>query len=300
MLGWLNFIEESTPHRPTRRHTHRRADTPVRLYHFRMFAAHLRSWSLTPDGGPILTASGGVLPVVWRGRPAMLKIATCEEERRGNALMTWWDGHGAAQVWAHDDDAILLERAQPQPALADFSAAGHDDDAIRIACDVVAQLHAYRAPDPPPLVALRDWFASLLASEATDAILRRSQATAAALLAEPPVDEAVLHGDIHHRNVLHFGDRGWRAIDPKALRGARAFDYANLFCNPSHDIAVDHTRFERRVAIVADVARLDPRTLLRWILAWSGLSAIWLIEDDEPAETRLQVAALAAHALDSR
>ncbi|WP_309250966.1 aminoglycoside phosphotransferase family protein, partial [Burkholderia multivorans] len=78
-----------------------------------MFAAHLRSWSLTPDGGPILTASGGVLPVVWRGRPAMLKIATCEEERRGNALMTWWDGHGAAQVWAHDDDAILLERAQP-------------------------------------------------------------------------------------------------------------------------------------------------------------------------------------------
>ncbi|MBU9161785.1 aminoglycoside phosphotransferase family protein [Burkholderia multivorans] len=228
-----------------------------------MFAAHLRSWSLTPDGGPILTASGGVLPVVWRGRPAMLKIATCEEERRGNALMTWWDGHGAAQVWAHDDDAILLERAQPQPALADFSAAGHDDDAIRIACDVVAQLHAYRAPDPPPLVALRDWFASLLASEAIDAILRRSQATAAALLSEPPVDEAVLHGDIHHRNVLHFGDRGWRAI-------------------------------------VADVARLDPRTLLRWILAWSGLSAIWLIEDDEPAETRLQVAALAAHALDSR
>ncbi|WP_373861963.1 aminoglycoside phosphotransferase family protein, partial [Burkholderia multivorans] len=85
--------------------------------------------------------------------------------------------------------------------------------------------------------------------------------------------------------------RDRRDTAPVASDGGRAFDYANLFCNPSHDIAVDRTRFERRVAIVADVARLDPRTLLRWILAWSGLSAIWLIEDDEPAETRLQVAA---------
>jgi streptomycin 6-kinase len=262
-----------------------------------MFDTHIRLWNLVPDGGPILTASGGVLPVVWHARPAMLKIATCDEERRGNALMTWWNGHGAAQVWLYDSDAVLLERAQPAPTLADYSASGHDDDALRIACDVVARLHAYRAPAPPALVPLRDWFGALLSYASKDRMLVHAAAIARQLLAGPLVDEVVLHGDIHHGNVLYFGDRGWRAIDPKGLRGARAFDYANLFCNPTHDIAVDPARFERRVDVVADAAKLDRHTLLRWIVAWSGLSAVWLIEDDLPPDTRMQVAALAAHAL---
>ncbi|WP_269504842.1 aminoglycoside phosphotransferase family protein [Burkholderia sp. IMCC1007] len=262
-----------------------------------MFDTYLRLWDLVPDGGPILTASGGVLPVTWHARPAMLKVATCDEERRGNALMTWWNGHGAARVWLRDSDAVLLERAQPAPTLAGMSAAGHDDDALRIACDAVARLHAHRADAPPALVPLHDWFYALLSYAADDDVLRRSAATAHRLLAGPLVDEAVLHGDIHHGNVLNFGDRGWLAIDPKGLRGDRAFDYANLFCNPAHDIAVDPARFERRVMLVAEAAQLGRHRLLQWILAWAGLSALWLMEDAQPPDTRLQVAALAAAAL---
>lgn len=275
----------------------RTARNALRLYHRLMFDRYLGLWGLVPDGGPILTASGGLLPVVWHARPAMLKVATCDEERRGNALMTWWNGHGAAQVWLHDGDAILLERAQPAPTLAGFSASGHDDDAIRIACDVVARLHAHRAPAPPATVPLHDWFYALLSLGTGNDVLRRSATRAHQLLAVPPVDEVVLHGDIHHDNILHFGDRGWRAIDPKGLRGERAFDYANLFCNPAHDIAVDPARFERRVMLVAEAAQLDRHRLLQWIHAWAGLSAVWLMEAELPPDTRLQVAALAAAAL---
>ncbi|WP_322087030.1 aminoglycoside phosphotransferase family protein [Burkholderia sp. BCC1999] len=263
-----------------------------------MFDRYLGLWGLVPDGGPILTANGGLLPVVWQGRPAMLKVATCDEERRGNTLMAWWNGHGAARVWQHDGNAILLERAQPAPSLAALSASGHDDDTMHIACNVVARLHAYRAPQPPAqVVPLHDWFRALLAYGGLDDVLRRSAATARTLLAAPTLDETVLHGDIHHDNILHFGDRGWLAIDPKALRGERAFDYANLFCNPAHDIAVDPVRFERRVALVADAARFDRLRLLQWILAWAGLSAVWSMEDGLPPDTSLAVAQLAAHAL---
>ncbi|MDN7849770.1 aminoglycoside phosphotransferase family protein [Burkholderia seminalis] len=264
-----------------------------------MFDRYLGLWGLVPDGGAILTASGGLLPVVWQGRPAMLKVATCDEERRGNALMAWWHGQGAARVWLHDGDAILLERAQPAPTLTALSAAGHDDDTIRIACNVVARLHAHRAPRLPPVVPLHEWFHAWLSRDAGDDVLRRSAAVARQLLTEtaPTVDEVVLHGDIHHGNLLHFGDRGWLAIDPKGLRGERTFDYANLFCNPAHDIAVDPARFERRVALVTDAAQLDRQRLVQWILAWSGLSAVWLMEDGLPPDTRLQVAQLAAIAL---
>ncbi|HDR9102033.1 TPA: 3'-kinase [Burkholderia vietnamiensis] len=264
-----------------------------------MFDTYLRRWDLVPDGGPILSASGGVLPVTRHAQPAMLKVATCDEERRGNALMTWWNGNGAARVWLHDRDAVLLERACATPTLGELSAAGHDDDAIRIACDAVARLHAHRAPQPPATVPLRDWFHALLAhahDDGHDEVLRVSAEIAQRLLAAP-VDEAVLHGDIHHRNVLNFGDRGWLAIDPKGLHGERAFDYANLFCNPAHDLAVDRARFERRVALVADAAQIDRQRLLQWIVAWAGLSAVWSIDDGRTADTPLQVAMLAARSL---
>lgn len=168
---------------------------------------------------------------------------------------------------------------------------------MRIACDVVARLHAYRASEPPSVVALHDWFQALLSDASANDVLCCSGTVARQLLDGPPVDEVVLHGDIHHGNILHFGDRGWHAIDPKGLRGDRAFDYANLFCNPSHDVAVDPVRFERRVTLVADAAKLDRRRLLQWILAWSGLSAVWLIEDGLLPDTRLQVGTLAAAAL---
>lgn len=102
----------------------------------------------------------------------------------------------------------------------------------------------------------------------------------------------MLHGDIHHDNILDFGPRGWLAIDPKRLIGERGFDYANLFCNPDHATATG--RFARRVAVVTEAAGLERKRLLQWILAWAGLSAAWCLSDGGPPETALAVAALAA------
>ena len=65
----------------------------------------------------------------------------------------------------------------------------------------------------------------------TAASLRTAENVAAELLASPR-DVTVLHGDIHHGNILDFGARGWLAVDPKGLVGERGLDYANLFCNP--------------------------------------------------------------------
>lgn len=89
----------------------------------------------------------------------------------------------------------------------------------------------------------------------------------------------VLHGDMHHGNVLNFGARGWLAIDPKGLIGERYFDHANLFCNPSDELVFRPGRLSRQLGIVAEAAHLDRARLLRWIVAWAGLSAAFLIGD---------------------
>jgi streptomycin 6-kinase len=110
----------------------------------------------------------------------------------------------------------------------------------------------------------------------------------------------VLHGDIHHNNILWFGHRGWLAIDPKGLIGERGFDYANLFCNPDPRTATAPGCFARRVEVVAEAARLDRTRLLQWILAWAGLSSAWLLDEGSSAETSLNVAELALAGLNHR
>ena len=120
------------------------------------------------------------------------------------------------------------------------------------------------------------------------------------MLLANPREQVVLHGDLHHDNVLDFGPRGWLAIDPHGLVGERGFEFANIFTNPdlsdpSQPVATQPERFHRRLVVVAEAAGLERCRLLQWILAWTGLSAAWFLAEKDPlAEVDLRVAALAA------
>jgi streptomycin 6-kinase len=155
----------------------------------------------------------------------------------------------------------------------------------------------------PALIPLADRFRDLEpAASAHGGILVRCLEAARDLLANPR-ELGPLHGDLHHDNVLDFGPRGWLAIDPHALLGERGFDFANIFTNPdladpSWPVAIHRDRFARRVAIVAAAAGLERTRLLRWILAWTGLSAAWFLGDGDSAAIDFEIAALAAAELD--
>lgn len=249
-----------------------------------VFEAYLERWQLLPDGPPIVTACSRLLPVRRSGEPAMLKIAGEAEEKLGGLLMTYWDGEGAARVLACEGDALLLERADDNGKLADMAKSGRDDEASRVLCGVAAKLHAPRGPLPPGLFPLSEWFQDLWPAAAEyGGVLAGSAAAARELLAAPQ-DVTTLHGDLHHGNVLEFGARGWLAIDPKRLVGERGFDFANIFCNPDLETATAPGRLTRQSYIVAETAGLDRQRLLKWILAYAGLSAAWWLGDGvEPA-----------------
>lgn len=234
----------------------------------------------------------------------MLKVATEPEEAFGGVLMEWWNGAGAARVLAHATPALLLERATTGRALSDLVRRGEDDEASRAICGVIAQLHAPRRIPPPRLVPLTQWFRDLT-DASHEGLLARSRTLALALLREPH-PPTVLHGDIHHDNILDFGTRGWLAIDPKRLIGDRTFDYTNLFCNPDLASAANPQQFARRLEIVVGTTDLDRTRLLQWLLAWCGLSAVWCLNDPlsvdvtdkDRLDIDLKVAELAAAELD--
>jgi streptomycin 6-kinase len=187
--------------------------------------------------------------------------------------MAWWNGQGAAPVLAHADNALLMARAEGGRSLAEAP----DTVAIPILCEAVAGLHAER-PDPPVVPPLAHLFRALL--EGVEPRLEGARRVARELLASPR-DEVLLHGDIHHFNVLDFGAEGWLAIDPWGYRGERAYDYANILKNPDLGRITAPGRFDLGCALIANAAGLDADRLLRWIYAHAGLAASWDLMDGQ-------------------
>ncbi len=281
---------------------------PARRRHFGQpdvddLEPYLIGWGLVVDGQEILTKSSRLLPVRIGGAPAMLKMSGDPQERIGSALMEWWGGNGAARVLAREGNALLLERAVGTRSLAAMSRSGEDAEACRVLCGTARDLRASRPTSPPELTPLEARFRDFAPAAARfGGIMHRSAIASQSLLATPR-DVAILHGDLHHENVLDFGDRGWLAIDPKGLIGERDFDYANIFCNPDlsdplPSVATLSHVFSARVALVADLAVLERRRLLLWVLAWAGLSAAWIIDSGETPTVSLAVAQFAAAELD--
>jgi streptomycin 6-kinase len=207
--------------------------------------------------------------------------------------MAWWDGEGAARVLAQDENAILLERAEGKSSLIEMVRNDRDDEATRIICNVVAKLHAPRQKPRPTLIPLEERFKDLFATADTNSRFAPSAAAASNLLAMPR-HRQLLHGDIHHENILDFGDRGWLAIDPHGLLGERDFDYANIFRNPEHDMAAITKNLDRRLEIVTAAAGLEHQRLLTWILAEAGLSAVWHMGDGTQPDADLALIEMAA------
>ena len=94
----------------------------------------------------------------------------------------------------------------------------------------------------------------------------------------------LLHGDLHHYNILRDSRRGWVAIDPKGVIGEIEYELGAGFRNPGQPPVYYAARevVEQRLRILS--ARLDivPERVLAWAYAQAVLSAIWLVEDGIP------------------
>lgn len=247
-------------------------------------------WALTSPSVVTETATSVIYRATAAHGPAALKLlkpGAGDDEARGGAMLEWFGGHGAARVFGLAPDAVLMEWLDGE-TLGDVARAGRDDAATLVLADVVERLHARRDATPPELTPLRRRFASLFRlgldawPDETRPLVARATAIAADLLdADAPATP--LHGDIHHDNILHSGDR-WLAIDPKGLIGDAAYDYANSFQNPERAdaLVLDAGRIARHAAALAERTAIPRRHLLAWAVAHTALSGAWNIEDGTP------------------
>jgi streptomycin 6-kinase len=97
----------------------------------------------------------------------------------------------------------------------------------------------------------------------------------------------LLHGDLHHENILQAKRRPWLAIDPKGVVGEPAYEVGALLRNPIPHMFEEspdnlRRRQARRLDILAEMLNIDRQRLWGWSLAQAVLSAWWSYEDGEP------------------
>jgi len=122
-------------------------------------------------------------------------------------------------------------------------------------------------------------------------VARTGGRTARALLAEPQ-DVVVLHGDIHHGNVLTApGAAGSPSIRRACTASARSTTRTS--CNPDRATATAPGRLARRLDTVSE-AHTSIGTSAEVGGGLRGLSAAWSLEDGEDAALALTVMRLAS------
>ena len=207
-------------------------------------------------------------------------------------------GNGTVRIIERLADAVLLERLDPGTPLSTLVANGQDDEATRILVRTIQQMRADSIPAGVPAAAdLGVSFASYLESgdrRLPPSVVRDANRIYGELCASQ-TDVRLLHGDLHHDNVLFDARRGWVAIDPKGVIGEVEYEVAAALRNPIAQPAVfaEARVFARRLDVLADELRLDAERVKRWAFATAVLAAIWIVEDDDDLAVGEQWIALA-------
>jgi streptomycin 6-kinase len=243
------------------------------------------------------------------GSEAVLKLGppTAVELRREVAALRHFDGGGAVRLLAADlpRGALLLELASPgEPARSRVPAM--DLVATAAIITVMRRLHRPLPPEQMELPALpalavrnRRTFATYLRRHRGDSPLpRRLVARAQELsdeLCASAASRVVLHGDLHHDNVLRAARDPWLAIDPHGVVGDPGAEIAPLLYNPdpaNRDPALT-ALVPARLDQLADGLGLDPDRVVAWGFVGAVLSAVWAAADPTaPATRALDVAQL--------
>ncbi|MBB5133553.1 streptomycin 6-kinase [Thermocatellispora tengchongensis] len=259
-----------------------------------------RDWELTVGEPYELSYHYVTRVVLGDGTPAVLKLGvpgahSLAEEAPALAA---FGGRGAVRLLRAglDRGALLLERVTPGRRLRDL-VPGRDAEATSALAAVMRRLHVppppgCPIPDASSQVTAFDEYAARFGEHGPlplDLVVR-----AGGLMRElcaSATGRVVLHGDLHHDNVLAATREPWLAIDPHGLVGDPGYDTGTLLHNPEPD-----DRDEALTALVparaeqlADELAMPLDRVVAWGFVKAVMSDVWTAEDWTPGAGRFPV-----------
>jgi len=178
---------------------------------------------------------------------------------------------------------LLLERLEPGTPL---SGVEDDEEATRIAAGLMRTLWK-PAPSVHRFATLTGWAAGLTKLRARfdgscgpfpADLVDKAERLFEELIGSTP-EQILIHGDLHHGNILRSEREPWLALDPKGVVGDPVWD-AVYFSRSLLSEAGDPRRvLARRLDQLAAELGFDRTRMVAWGLAQSILTGWWSFED---------------------
>jgi streptomycin 6-kinase len=227
------------------------------------------------------------------GMPVVLKVCIPGDEFFTEAgALRLFDGRGAVRLLEVDIDrgALLIERLLPGTPLNDVSDAD-DERATHIAAEVMQKLwRPVSANDARLFPTVATWIMHM--EERAPRLIPPGHRfprvwldLALAIYREltaAPAEQVLLHGDLHHGNILAAQREPWLAIDPKGVIGEPAWETGPLFINQLPeplDVSTARRVLIPRAKQLASELGIDYTRLAAWAVVRAVLSGYWTVEE---------------------
>ncbi|GAA3839900.1 streptomycin 6-kinase [Sphaerisporangium flaviroseum] len=252
-----------------------------------------RDWDLTVAEPYELSYHYVTRVVCGDGEPAVLKLGVPGATSLAEEVpaLAAFGGHGAVRLLRVDFSrgARLLERVTPGRRLREL-VPRRDTEATSALAAVMKRLHV----PPPADCSIPDVLSQIEAFDdyATahgesgplplDLIVR-----AAGLMRElcaSATGRVVLHGDLHHDNVLRAAREPWLAIDPHGLVGDPGYDVGASLVNPDPDDRDEALTalVPARVEQLAEELAMPVDRVVAWGFVKAVMSDVWTAEQWTP------------------
>jgi len=223
--------------------------------------------------------------------PCVLKHSDNPCERK---TLREYSGTRYCEVYEVDaaNEVMLLERIVPGTELKDVSEL---DQRLAIFCEVWRGSHILPA-DKTAYPSYMDWVSGItqyMRRREDHRVLYEKMAKAEQIcreLCETYSGEMLLHGDLHHHNILRGKQERWRIIDPKGVVGDPVFDIPRFILNEFGD----EPEHEKLVYVIQALSRkngVPENDLRRLLYVDTYVCNCWMLEDgEEPNMVDLRMA----------
>lgn len=223
-----------------------------------------------------------VLSGLQGSQPVILKLGFDAAELKREALaLKAFAGFGVIKVLMENDGVLLLERAVTGVSLKSYFPE-KDNDAIHITSECLKRLHQAPIAGDHHFPHVKDWLVALDNDMGipTDYLhkARRLRDELIATSATP----VLLHGDLHHDNILKNG-HDWIVIDPKGAIGEPAYEVAAYIRNPIPELLAHKDVsgiIDYRITQFSIILKLSKQRIIDWCYVQAILAWVWALEDN--------------------
>jgi len=212
----------------------------------------------------------------------VLKFGQSKSEIISEAsALSFYDGVGCVRLLDLDEEnGVLFRSYANSPSLKSFFP-HKDEDAVLCAVNVIRKLHS-KKPKNDVYPTIADWVNFLKSHNViSEKYIDRAKSIAKDLL-DFTKQNLLLHGDLHHDNILQTEQGEWIAIDPKGIIGEIAYEVDAFIRNPILKLLKHNASsiIERRIKLFSDYLDIDEERIRRWSYVQSVLAACFAIEDN--------------------